>query len=130
MGYSHCIIYIDDVVVFSNNFKEHMRNLELVLEKMREYNVVAKLKKCALVREELKYLGYIIGNGQLKANLESVQKILNMPTPKTLKEVPSFVCMASYFRRFIKNFSKKVKPLTDFQRKEEFMKLKKKKKRE
>ena len=84
--WTHCIIDIDDVM-FGNNFKEHMRNLKMVLERMREYNIMAKPKKCTLAREELKYLEHIIGNRQLKVNSESVQKILNMPTLKTLKEV-------------------------------------------
>ena len=121
----NCIVYIDDVIIYSETFEQHMKDLKEVFGRMREYNVVAKPKKCEIAREEVLYLGHRIGNGQLRPEENTIKKIEEMPMPKTIREVRSFVCLAGYYRRFIRNFAKIAKPLTNLQKKEEFMKLKK-----
>ena len=120
-----CIIYIDDIIIFSSTVEEHHENLRIVLERMREFNIVAKPKKCELMREEVSYLGHRIGHGKLSPLKTNVDKIVDMPVPKTIKEVRSFVCLAGYYRRFVRNFAKIARPLTDLQKKEEFLRLKK-----
>jgi len=120
-----CIVYIDDVIIFSETFEQHKKDIREVLERMRQYEIIAKSKKCEIAREEVTYLGHRIGGGMLRTEKNTINKIVNMPLPKTLREIRSFVCLAGYYRRFIKNFAKIARPLTNLQRKEEFMKLKK-----
>ena len=96
-----------------------------VLKRMREYKVIAKPKKCKIAREEVMYLGHWIGKGILRTEKKTIDKIVNMPLLKTLREIKSFMCLAGYYWRFIMNFAKIARPLTNLQRKDEFMKLKK-----
>jgi hypothetical protein len=123
--WTRCIVYIDDVIIFGRTFEEHTENLRMVLERMREFNVVAKPKKCEVARKELYYLGHKVGGGQIRPSNHNIEKIRNMPMPKTIKEVRSFVCLAGYYRRFIEGFATIAKPLTELQKKEEFLKLRK-----
>jgi len=96
-----------------------------VLERMREYEVIAKPKKCKIVREEVTYLGHWIGEGMLRTEKKTIDKIVNMPLLKTLREIKSFVCLVGYYWRFIMNFASIARLLTNLQKKDEFIKLKK-----
>jgi len=119
------IIYLDDIIIFSTTFEQHKKDIKEVLERMREYEVIAKPKKCKIAREEVTYLGHRISEGMLRTEKKTIDKIVNMPLLKTLREIRSFVCLVRYYQRFIINFAKIAKPLTNLQKKDEFMKLKK-----
>ena len=116
-----CVVYIDDIIVYSNTFIEHMLHLEEVFRRLKMCNVVIKPAKCKLVRKETLYLGHVVGNGCLKPDPDNIKAIKECPLPKTLQEVRSFTMLASYYRRFINKFADIAKPLTDM------MKLKGKK---
>jgi hypothetical protein len=118
-----CIIYIDDIIIFGDTFDEHLKNIEEILDRMKKFNVMAKPSKCKFCQMEVEYLGHRVGGGKLKMNKHNVDKILNMPMPGTLKEIRSFVCLAGYYRRFVKNFAMIAKPLTDLQTKEKCARL-------
>ena len=109
-----CIIYIDDVIIFGNNFDEHMKNVEEVLRRMRMFNVIAKLKKCVFCKREVTYLVTKVGGGKLRMDDHNKNKILKMEEPKTAKELRSFICLAGYYRCFIKEFARIAEPINGY----------------
>jgi len=107
-------VYSDDVVTYTTGTKEeHWKHVKLVLEEMRKRKMSIKLKKCAFAQKEIEYLGFIIGNGEIKMNPEKVKAIIEWPTPRNVPEIRSFVGSTSQLRRFIKDHAKIAAPLTD-----------------
>lgn len=103
--------YLDDVVVVSASFEEHIRLLRVVLERLRCANLTINLSKCRFFRKQLKYLGYVVDEYGLRTDPDKVKAIVDFPTPRCRKDVKSFLGTASYYRRFIKNFSQIAGPL-------------------
>jgi len=97
------VVYIDDIIIFSNTFKEHLQHLEEVFKRLKQCNIVIKPNKCKLIREEIVYLGHVVGNGVVKLDPENLKAIQNASLPTTLREVRSFTMLASYYRRFVEN---------------------------
>ena len=113
-----CIVYIDDVIIYSRTLKEHLQSLNEVFKRLKQYNMVIKPDKCFLFKKEVEYLGHVVGRGQVKPAEHNIRKIKMAKIPTTLEEVRSFTMLASYYRKFIKGFAKIAQPLT------EIMKLK------
>src|SRR4030042_881344 len=107
------VVYLDDILVYSKNKEEHAEHLRLVLERLREHQLYAKYSKCEFWLSEVTYLGHVISKDGIAVNLERVQAILDWTPPKNVKQVRSFLGLASYCCRFIENFSKIAKPLTN-----------------
>lgn len=105
--------YLDDLLVISSTFEEHLRLLTEVAECLKKANLTIGLKKSQFCFQELKYLGFIIGGGMLKTDPEKVQAIKAIKLPKSSKEVRSFLGSAGWYRRFIQNFAIISAPLTD-----------------
>lgn len=107
-----CYVYIDDIIIFGKNEIEHYENLEIILKTIEEANMKIQIDKCEFMKDEVEFLGFIITQTGIKANQKKVQAIVEMLPPKTVKELRSFLGMAGYYRRFIKDFAKLAKPLT------------------
>ena len=112
-----CLIYIDDIIIFSSNFDEHMERVEQVLQRMREAGLKLKPEKCQMLQEEVTFLGHVVSEKGVQPNPTNVAKIMEWPVPKTPKQVRQFVAMGSYYRRFIKDFAKLVRPMVDLTKK-------------
>ena len=100
-----CLAYLDDIIVFGDDFEETMRNLELVFERLRQANLKLKPKKCRVFQSEVAYLGHIVSQHGIRTDPKKVESIKNWPTPTDAKGVRSFLGIASYYRKFIPNFT-------------------------
>ena len=111
------VIYIDDILVFSKTFEDHMRHLQIVFKILKEANLMIKLKKCKFCEPNIEFLGHIVGRDGLKPDPSKIEKIKNLKSPKNVKDVRSILGICSYYRKFVKNFSKIAKPLNQLLRK-------------
>lgn len=104
-------VFVDDVIIVSETFEHHISLLTRVLKKLRMANLTINFEKSQFLRTQLKYLGYVVDANGLRADPEKVEAITNYPTPSNRKEVRRFIGTASWYRRFIPNFSALVSPL-------------------
>ena len=105
--------YLDDILIYSNSWKEHVAHIELVLQRLREEKLYAKLSKCEFGVQEVEYLGFVLRAGRIAMNPNKTRAIEVWETPKSKKELQSFLGLVNYYRRFIKDCSKIAKPLTN-----------------
>ena len=110
-------VFLDEILIYSKNEKEHEEQLRLVLTCLREHKVYGKLSKCSFFQKEIHYLGHIILGEGISVDPEKVKAIEDWPIPKNAHEVRSFMGLAGYYRRFVEGFSKIAKPITTLQRK-------------
>lgn len=100
------IVYLDDILIFSKTKEEHLEHIDMVLRRLHEEKLVINLEKCLSMQEELTYLGFVISQGSLKMDKEKVSAILSWPPPRTtVGDVRSFHGLATFYRKFIRNFS-------------------------
>lgn len=117
-------IYIDDLIVVSESFKEHMKSLESVAKQLKQANLTINIEKCEFCRPALKYLGYIVDKHGLRTDPDKIACIANYQLPQTIKELRRFTGMASYYRRFIHKFAEIAAPLHDLTKKTNQRRLK------
>jgi len=119
LGLNGCIlIYVDDILVISTNFKEHLEHLQQVFERIKRINMKVKIQKCEFARGELVFLGFTVSGKGLKPEQHKVEVISKLEPPKNLTGLRSFIGMTSYYRRFIEGYSKLVAPLNKLLKKE------------
>ena len=104
--------YVDDVIICTNTFEEHIQILKSVYEKLKSANLSINMNKSLFCRNELKYLGYMVDRYGLRTDPSKVEVIMNFPTPQNTKDVKRFLGMAGWYRRFIENFSQVARPLS------------------
>ncbi len=109
--------YIDDVVIHSETWEDHLERLRRVLLELRRAGLTANPKKCHLALPEAKYLGFQVGRGLVRPQEKKVAAILSAPRPTTKTQVRAFLGLAGYYRCFIPNFSSLAAPLTDLTKK-------------
>lgn len=106
-----CLIYLDDVLVFSRTFSEHLSSLEEVFKRFRSAGLKLNPRKCHLACKEVSFLGHVVSSEGLQPDAKNLDKVRSWPTPRTTTEVRAFVGLCSYYRRFVKNFSVLAAPL-------------------
>ena len=108
-----CEGYIDDVVIFSDNWSDHIRQIKRFFQIMREAKLTINLMKSEFGKATVKYLGHIVGQGQVRPLDAKIQTIVKFPIPTSRKELARFLGMAGYYRNFCLNFSDIAAPLTN-----------------
>lgn len=113
----HVFVYLDDVVIVTRTFEQHLQVLEEVFRRLRDANLTVSITKCQFCRPQLKYLGYVIDKYGLHVDPSKVQAMLEIPSPTNVGDVRRFVGTCSWYRRFIPNFSTILAPITALLRK-------------
>lgn len=114
-----CYVYIDDIIIFSRNEKEHSTHLKNIFTTLEKANMKVQLDKCKFFEKEVEFLGFIVTPEGIKTNPSKIEAIQNFPIPRNLKELRSFLGLSGYYRRFVKDYAKLAKPLTALLRGEE-----------
>ena len=110
------IVYLDDILIFSRSEEEHEKHLRTVFQRLYDHKLYAKLSKCTLVVPQVEYLGYIISDKGISPDPKKIQAIQSWKVPENATDVRSFLGLANFYRRFIKQFSQIAAPLTDLTR--------------
>lgn len=108
----NCLVYMDDVIIFSTSLEEHLLYLDQILKTLSDKGLKIQLDKCEFLQKEVLFLGHKVTKNGLEPNPEKIKSIINFPLPKTSKEIKSFLGLVGYYRKFICNFAKIAKPLT------------------
>lgn len=115
----YLFVYLDDVIIATQTFEQHLKVINNVLQRLHAAGLTVNQEKSQFCRPELRYLGYVIDERGLRVDPEKVISILNIPTPKKVREVRQFLGIASWYRRFIPGFATRTEPLTRMLRKKE-----------
>ena len=110
------LVYLDDILIFSETLQEHIKHIKTALEKLRTAKLYARLHKCAFFQKKVEYLGFDVSSQGIQPSPEKVRTIVEWPRLQSVKDVRSFLGLASFYRKFIKQFSLKARPLTDLTR--------------
>ena len=110
-----CVPYLDDIIVFSPSFNDHIEHLRKVLKRLKEHGVKLKPKKCTMFKREVVFLGRVVSEKGYNLDPSTIAPILRLKEspPKTVNEVRKLMGFLKYYRRYIENFSKIAKPIYD-----------------
>ena len=106
-----CLIYIDDIIIFSKTFEEHLQHLQQVFDRIQQAEMFVKITKCHLCRKEVLYLGHVVSAEGVKPDPMKVKVLEDMKAPTNVAELRRFLGLASYYRRFIRGFADIAEPL-------------------
>ena len=110
----YCIIYLEDIIVFSKTPEEHLMRLQAVFEKFKKAELKLKPSKCKFVKQKLTYLGHVISKNGIQTNSKKVGAVHKWPVLTNVTEVQSFLGFTYYYQRFIKKYAQVAKPLYRF----------------
>jgi len=105
------LVYLDDLICYNKTFEDHLDSLERVFNRLRECGLKLNPKKCQFLKKEVSYLGHVISSHGVATDSEKIRAVKEWVTPTCVKELQSFLGLAGYYRRYVKDFSKIAKPL-------------------
>jgi hypothetical protein len=112
-----CLVYLDDVIIFSATIEEHVVRLRSVLERLRNGGLTLKFEKCKFAEEKVNYLGHVISKHGVQPDPGKISAVREFPTPTSVKELQSFLGLSNYYRRFVVGYAEIARPLTKLLRK-------------
>lgn len=112
--YTHkfVIIFLDDILVFSETWAEHLEHLRLVLSVLREHQLFAKMSKCSFAQDHIDYLGHVISKEGITTDAEKTEAMAQWPTPTNATELRAFLGLTGYYHKFVPHYGIIAKPLT------------------
>jgi len=114
----YVVVYFDDILVYSQSLESHLSHLRKVLLVLRKNNLFANVDKCSFCADSVVFLGLIVNKNGIHVNPEKIKAIQEWPTPQNVGDVRSFHGLASFYRRFVPNFSSLTSPLNELVKKE------------
>ena len=112
------MIFIDDILIYSKNEAEHEQHLRIVLQRLRDHKLYAKFSKCEFWLDTVKFLGHTISREGISVDPSKVQEVMDWKPPTSVHQIHSFLGLAGYYRRFIPDFSRIAKPMTELLKKD------------
>ena len=112
------IVFVDDILIYSKSEWEHEYHLRIVLQLLRDHKLYAKISRCEFRLIEVRFLGHVVSASGVSVDPEKVEAVMSWERPKSIFEIHSFLGLAGYYRRFIKDFSRLAAPMTRLTRKE------------
>jgi hypothetical protein len=109
--WQYIVVYIDDINVASKSFEEYLSHLEQVFSRLTQAGLKLSLEKCSFFKDEIPFLGHVVSRKGIHTDSEKLRVIKEFPIPKDLTQLRGFIALASYYRKFVKNFSSIVEPL-------------------
>ena len=106
------VVYLDDILIFSQSLEDHVQHVRRVLERLLHNRLFVKAEKCRFHSTSVDYLGFIVEKGHTRADPRKVQTVVDWPEPTNRKDLQSFLGFANFYRRFVRNYSKLAEPLT------------------
>ena len=119
LQWKFCLVYLDDIIVNGATFEEHLMRLELVLQRLIDSGLKLKPKKCTLFQKQVEFLGYVISPAGVATDTRKIEAVEKWPVPQNVTEIKTFLGLCSYYRRFVKNFSKIAAPLYQLTQKDQ-----------
>jgi len=117
LNFDICLVYLDDIILFSRTLTEHMERLGRLFKKLREANLKLKPSKCHLLQTKVTFLGYTISQDGVGTDPGKIEAVRDWPTPTNLRQCRAFVGLCQYYRRFVPNFSAIAAPLYNLTKK-------------
>jgi hypothetical protein len=111
------MVFIDDILIYSRSMEEHEEHLRIVLQWLWDHQLFANFSKCEFWIKEVPFLGHVVSTEGIVVDLDNAMEVLESKPPTTVSEVPCFLGLVGYYRRFILNFSKIIKPITELLKK-------------
>ena len=109
--WQYCFVYLDDILVCPETFEEHLEHLQSVFDRLRKASLTLKPKKCFFAQPEVKYLGHVVSCKEVTPDPDKICKVRDFPVPTDVSNVRQFLGLASYYRRFVKQFATIADPL-------------------
>jgi len=108
-----CVIYLDDLIIFSDSFEQHLERLNMILTRLKECGIKLSPEKCFFIQRKVHFLGHVVGEDGIETDPEKIEKIKNYPKPTNPERLKSFLAFCGYYRKFVKDFAKLIRPLSD-----------------
>lgn len=109
-----CVVYLDDILIFSTTLAEHKNSLEKIFRKLQEHNLKIQADKCSFMKKETEFLGHVLTKEGIQPNPKKIKDILAIPLPKTERQLRGFLGMSGFYKKFIKDYSKIAYPMIKY----------------
>ena len=116
LNYSTCLVYLDDIIIYSSTQEEHIKHLQAVLKCFRLHKLKLKPSKCKFFKEKMEYLGHSISSKGVWPSRDNLKAIAKYPEPTMYTAIKSFISLIGHYRHFIKDFTKITDPLHEYAR--------------